>query len=131
MKIPVLSFISFMLFGIALNAQTIMYNVQEKAEMELQKRLVKNKVCNPAVFESYVHNSLSITSAEMVSSDSLVFIGKISIASFGVITGVKKSGVLDRNIIGTMKKLLDSYEVTSLKIYDDDGDNNWKWYNLL
>ena len=127
----VLSFIAFVCFGKELNAQTIMYSVQEKAEMELQKRLVKSKVCNPAVFESYIHNSLSITSAEMVTSDSLVFTGKISIASFGVTTGVKKSGFLDRNIIGTMKKLLDSYEVTSLKIYDDDGKNNWKWYDLL
>lgn len=131
MKIMVLTLIAFVFFGKELNSQTIMYNVQEKAETELQKRLVKSKVCNSSVFESYVHNSLSITSAEMITSDSLVFVGKISISSFGAKTGVKKSGFLDRKIIGTMKKLLDSYEVTSLRIYDDDGNNNWKWFGLL
>lgn len=131
MKTIFLTWIAFVFFGIQLNAQSVLYNVKEKVEIECQKRLIKNKVGNQNSFESYVHNSLSISAANKLYNDSISFEGKIEIISIGISTGVQAGGFIDRRINGTIKKVLDSYEVTSLKIYDDDGKNNWKWYDLL
>ena len=120
-----------MSFGIELKAQSVMFIVREKVELEFQKRLIKNKVGKPNFFESYIHNSLSISSANKESGDSISFEGKISTVSIGVSTGVQSNGFTDKRINGSIKRILDSYEVTSLKIYDDDGKNIWKWYDLL
>ena len=54
MKNIILTSIAFVFFGIQLNAQSVMYSVKEKVEIELQKRLIKNKVGNPNFFESYI-----------------------------------------------------------------------------
>lgn len=131
MRTTILIWIAFVSFGIELKAQSVMFIVREKVELEFQKRLIKNKVGKPNFFESYIHNSLSISSANKESGDSISFEGKISTVSIGVSTGVQSNGFTDKRINGSIKRILDSYEVTSLKIYDDDGKNIWKWYDLL
>ncbi len=131
LRIIVLPLIAFILFGIQLNAQSIMENVKDKVETEFQKRLIKNIVSNPKFFESYVHNSTSITSANKVSEDSIIVQGKIEIVTIDIPTGVKSKGFIDVRFMGTIKHILDSYEVTSLKIYEIDVANNWKWFDLL
>jgi hypothetical protein len=131
MRTPIFIWIAFMSFGIELKAQSVMYTVREKVELEIQKRLIKNKVGKPDFFESYVHNTLSISSANKISEDSITFEGKIAIVSIGISTGVQSSGFIDRRINGCIKRILGSYEVTTLKIFDDNGKNNWQWYDLL
>lgn len=106
-----------------------MSTIKQKTETELQKRLIKSQY--GSFYQSYVPNILSITSAEKLTNGTITSKGVITIISCRVLDGSQCGGTIKRNIKGTLKQVLDSWEITSLKYENYKVRDQWKWFELL
>jgi hypothetical protein len=131
MKKILITFCLLIFLGSNIYSQSVLKIIKADTETLLRKYI--EKTSDGYFLDSYKYNTLVVESAEKQSDGSILLKGKIAVYSYRRTTGEKESGVVSRSIKVTLKKVLDDYEITDMKIRVQKlyGNMEWYWLDLI